>query len=275
MNAHVLEAEDAAAFDTFAVPRYLSLFGTMVLEMIADGDAPRIAHLCCRTGYPDRRLSLKLAGATIDGFDPSAPAIELASAKAATLPGMKASYTESSEVPSSWEPGSYDRALTLHPLLARGVLPERVRSLATLVKPGGQVLVSTPMRGSFGEIGDLFREYAVKANRPEFAVATGVAERALPSKDGLVGLFEEAGLGRVEVEMIGATLRFPNARAFFEEPAVRLLVLADWQARMELPSLRGALAHMREAIDKYWSDGVFELGIVVGCAVATKRAEGA
>ena len=48
-----LGANDAAIVDTFAVPRYLSWFGDLLLEIVLVGESARVAHLGCRTGYPD------------------------------------------------------------------------------------------------------------------------------------------------------------------------------------------------------------------------------
>jgi len=62
---------EAAIFETFVVPRYLSSFGELALEMLADGHDAQVIHVDCRTGYPDRGLALRLAGAYIYGCDPS------------------------------------------------------------------------------------------------------------------------------------------------------------------------------------------------------------
>ena len=62
--AHVrLGPAEAAIFETFVVPRYMSLFGELALEMIADSDDAQVVHLHCRTGYPDRGMAIRLPGA--------------------------------------------------------------------------------------------------------------------------------------------------------------------------------------------------------------------
>src|SRR5262249_43761487 len=76
---------DAAIFETFVVPRYLSLFGGLLLEMLAESSDAQVVHLYCRTGYPDRGIALKLSGAHILGLDDSSAPIELARAKASTM----------------------------------------------------------------------------------------------------------------------------------------------------------------------------------------------
>ena len=65
---------EAAIFETFVVPRYLSLFGELALEMMAESDEAQVVHLHCRTGFPDRGIVLKLPGAHVIGTDASTSA---------------------------------------------------------------------------------------------------------------------------------------------------------------------------------------------------------
>ena len=156
-----LGPSEAAIFETFVVPRYLSLFGDLALEMVAEGPDAQVVHLYCRTGYPDRGMLAKLPGAHFYGIDPSPHAIELARAKAQTMPGMVANYRVA-EIPVPLTDGAFSHGYSLHPL----VVPEERRRLfaefARLIAPSGQVLVAMPMRGSYLEIADLLREYALK-----------------------------------------------------------------------------------------------------------------
>ena len=70
-----LAPSDAAIFETFVVPRYLSLFGELALESVVETDAAEVVHFGCRTGYPDRPLSLRLSDARIVGLGAAAAAL--------------------------------------------------------------------------------------------------------------------------------------------------------------------------------------------------------
>ena len=83
--ARRLGPEDFAIFETFVVPRYLSMFSERMLEMLVTGSDARVCHVHCRTGFPDRTLLEKLPGAHVFGCDASEHAIELARAKASML----------------------------------------------------------------------------------------------------------------------------------------------------------------------------------------------
>ena len=72
------------------------------------------------------------------------------------------------------------------------------------------------------------------------------------------------------------TLRFENGRDFFEDPVTRLLLVPE--LRLDLPrDLLSEVAlpftYVRDAIDKYWSDGTFELTVHVGVVSGRRRAK--
>jgi SAM-dependent methyltransferase len=261
---------DAAIFETFVVPRYLSLFGELVLETLAESEEAQVAHVACRTGYPDRGIALKLSGAHIVGVDRSVACIELARAKAATMPEMVSEYRVAEDLPTDLPSSAFSHAITLCPV---GTTEERqvlLSELGRVLAPAGQALVAMPLRGSFQEIGDLLREYALKFDEAEVAVAVDRASASRPTVEMLGAELEEAGFDFVDVSLRPATFAFRSGRDFFEDPIARLLVLPDVKLALGLEEPDKALAYVRDAIDKYWSDGAFELTVNVGCATGRR-----
>jgi SAM-dependent methyltransferase len=242
-----LAPADAAIFETFVVPRYLALFGELLLESVLETERAAVVHLGCRTGYPDRGLAMRLPGARIYGLDESVAALELARAKAATMPDMRAEYLAAPP----------ERAL---------VIAEAARLLAV----GGQLLFALPMRGSFGEIADLLRECALKLDDAALMAAVDRAMQQRPTVEALAAELEEAGLGFVDVGLRPAVVTFPNGRAFLEDPITRLLLLPEFRKNLGIEDLTKSFNYVREAIDKYWSEGEFELTVNVGCATARR-----
>jgi SAM-dependent methyltransferase len=261
---------EAAIFETFVVPRYLSLFGELVLEMIAESEEARVAHLFCRTGYPDRGVALKLPRAHIIGVDPSAAALHLARAKAATMPQMVSEYRSGEELPTTLPPSAFSHALTVHPFGSADHRRQLVGELARVLAPHGQALVAVPLRGSFQELADLLREYALKADDAKVAAAVEHAALEHPTADALRAEVERAGFEFIEVIQRPTMLRFRSGRDFFEDPVARFLILPEVQVHLNLDEPAKALTYAREAIDKYWSDGMFELTINVGCATGRR-----
>jgi SAM-dependent methyltransferase len=269
-GVHLGPAE-AAIFETFVVPRYLSLFGELALEMLAEGDDAQVVHMHCRTGYPDRGLAIRLPGAYIVGVDASSAALELARAKAATMPDMVSDYRLVEELPTPLPDGSFSHALTLHPPASAEDRGPLLTESARLLAPHGQVLLAMPMRGSFQEIFDLLREYALKYDDTGVAAAVEQAVLVWPTVETLSEELGNAGFDYVDVSLRPSTLRFQGGRDFFEDPVARLAILPELRSTLSLEeSADKSLAYVREAIDKYWGGRSFELTVNVGCATGRR-----
>lgn len=265
-----LSAAEAAVMETFAVPRYLSLLGDLALDMLLAGEGARVVHLGCRTGYPDRHLCEKVDGCTVVGVDPSLPALELARNKAAIRASADLQYLVATDYPTELDADTFSHALSLHPL---GGAPERSKlftEMFRLLYAGGQALVAIPLRGSFQEIADLFREYSLKFDEGSFGQATDTAASERPTLESLSEELESAGFDDVDVEIRQTSLTFDSGRAFAEDPVTRLLIVPDLAATMGVDDLGRPLGYLRDAIDKYWSEAKFELTLNVGCASARK-----
>jgi SAM-dependent methyltransferase len=261
-----LGSAEAAVFETFVVPRYLSLFGELAIEMVAEGRDAQVVHLHCRTGYPDRGLLTRLPGAHFYGCDLSPSAIELARAKASTTPGMVANYAVFDGFPCPLPDRAFSHGITLHPLANPADRTALLHEMARLVAPRGQALIAMPIRGSFVELADIFREYALKMEDDELAKKLDQCVQVRPTVEMLGAELEEAGFHYVDVQTRTHVLKFQNGRDFFEDPAVRLLILPEVRLNLDVSDPDRALPYLREAIDKYWSEGSFELTVHVACA---------
>lgn len=273
--ARRLGPEDAAIFETFVVPRYLAMFGDRLLDMLVRGPEARVCHVQCRTGYPDRALLERLPAAHVFGCDASEHAIELARAKASMLvrknPGSAFDYRVVDGLPLPFPASAFSHAFTLHPLTAPAERKRLVDELARLVAPRGQALVAMPLRGSFVEIADLLREYALKYERTELSNAVEAAVQLRPTEDMLARELEAAGFEFVDVDMRPRTLKFASGRDLFEDPVSRLLLLPEFELNLALDDVAQPFAYVRETIDKYWSDGTFELTVNVGVVSGRRK----
>ena len=265
-----LSPADAAILETFVVPRYLSLFGELALNMLVVGEAARILHLGCRTGYPDLKIYEHSDGADIVGVDPSLPALELARNKAQVMGDVHIEYRPASDGSLDDEEGLYTHALTLHPAVGADERLSILSEMERLLCSGGQALIALPLRGSFQEIADLFREYALKHDDSDFSKAIEAALLARPSIEALSEELEQVGLSDVDVEIRQTSLVFDSGRAFVEDPVSRLLILPEVRAWIGVDDVTKPLSYVRDAIDKYWSEGKLELSLNVGCASARK-----
>jgi SAM-dependent methyltransferase len=269
--ARFLGPDDAAIFETSVVARYLSLFAERLLEMIARGPDARVCHLQCRTGYPDRQLLERLPNAHVYGCDNSVHAIELAKAKATTIPGFVSDYRVIEGQTTPFPAGAFSHAITLHPLAAPAERRLILEELARIVAPRGQALVAMPLRGSFIEIADLLRECALKNEMTSLTNAVEAAVQLRPTDELFKRELESVGFEFVDVDVRTRTLRFESGRALFEDPMTRLMLLPEFRVNLGMTDDR-PFTYVREAIDKYWSDGEFELTVNVGVVSGRRKA---
>ncbi len=266
----ILSAADAAVFETFVAPKYLSYFAELALGAMLEADGAKIAHLGCRTGFPDAALAERFPLGFIVGTDPSAAAIDLARAKAVTVHGARLEY-EVSELPTSFPARSFSHALCIHPFAPRADDRGRLfAECARLIASSGQVVVALPLRGSFQELYDLAREYALKydANDVGRAMESSILHR--PNIESLSQELAAVGFEDVDVELHRALVPFDGGRDLLEDPAVRLLVLPELAHQAdEHVDLERALRYVRDAVDRYWAEEHFELTLNIG--VATGR----
>lgn len=270
MFSRALSPADAAIFETFVVPRYLALFGELALELLLGAGSARIAHLGCRTGYLDQELVSRFDSALLVGIDPSSSALELARNKAALLGKTGLEYLEVTELPSPLPAVSFSHALSLCPIASKEERADLFGEMSGLLYTGGQALVALPLRGSFQQVGDLWREYALKHDDPEFGQRVEGLMANRPSLELLGEELEDSGLEDVDVEVTRTALTFDSGRAFVEDPVTRLLILPELERALGVEDLTRPMEYLRDAIDKYWSEDRFELSLVVGCASARK-----
>lgn len=265
----VMAPSDAAVFEAFVVPRYLSLFGDLALELLALVDGAQVIHIGCRTGYPDRRIVTGAPGAHIVGCDASPHALELARVKAATAEPGAAEYVECHELPLPFAAASFSHALSLHPPADPASREGLFVEMQRLLTAHGQAIVALPMRGSFVEVGDLLREFALKNEEASLAQAIDNAMMLRPTVEVLTDELEAVGFEYVDVDLRPAVLSFEGGRDFVEDPVTRLLLWPEFRRNMGV-DFAGAMAYVRDAIDKYWSDSKFELTVNVGCATGRR-----
>ena len=263
-----LPAEEVALFESQVVPRYYSFFGAVAVPMLLPHPTAAVAHLGCRTGYLDMDIADRLGGCSLVGVDSSPAAVEAAQRRAANVTNLAANYHVLSAIPTPLPADTFTHALAVHPLCAAEERGRLLAEMRRLVVPGGQVVLSVPLRGSFPEINDMLREYALRQDLPEVGKAVDAAAASRPTIETVVEEFETAGLVDVDVDVQLIAVSFANGKDFLDDPINRLVVTPDTEAVVQADAahLEIGLRYVRDAISKYWSEGVFELTVNVGCA---------
>ncbi|AKT36000.1 class I SAM-dependent methyltransferase [Chondromyces crocatus] len=269
MFGPLLSAADAVALDSAVIPRYLSHFSSLLLEMMLPYEAAKVANLGCRTGHIDSQVLEKLQNATVVGIDASPAAIEAARARGPASAGAPPSYMlHDGGLPLPLSPGGFTHALSVHPLCPAGERQALLSELRRLLVPGGQVLLALPLRGSFPELSDMGRECALKQDLSSLSTAIDAASAARPTPESMTQEFEALGLIDVEVDVRLIAVSFGSGREFLDDPVARLAVLPELSAQIDVDAAvsEKLLRYIHEAVSKYWSEGAFELTVNVGCA---------
>lgn len=266
-----LTAAEAAIYESLVVTRYLQPFGEALVPMLISHAAAAVAQLDCRTGYPAELLMRQLPGCIVRGCDSSPCALDLARTKAQLAGLTRVEYVVADGWPAPLGAAAFTHALALHPLGEDGLYDPLFREMHRLLAAGGQALVALPLRGSFPEIYDMLREYALRHEQSAFGEAVDRAAAKRPNPETLAEQVERAGFYDVEVSVDLVGIRFENGRDFLEDPITRLVVGPDIVASLSAQSqFDAALAYATEAIAKYWSEISFDLTVNIGCVSAQK-----
>jgi ubiquinone/menaquinone biosynthesis C-methylase UbiE len=267
-----LSSAEAALFEDAVVPRYLSYFGGLVAEMMLPCAGARIAHLGCRTGYPDSLVAEKLPGCAITGVDPSDAALNVARGKATLFSDVQTNYVVGDAFPLGFSEASFTHAFSVHPLCDAGSRSTLLAELLRLVIPGGQVLLSLPLRGSFPEINDMIREYALRQDLTDLGAAVDAAAASRPTIETVSEELENAGMSEVDVDVQLIAVSFANGREFIDDPIAKMMVFNEMRLLLPVDKelIGPCFRYVQEAISKYWSEGVFELTVNVGGASGRK-----
>ena len=267
-----LSAPEAAMFEDSVVPRYLSFFGGLVADMLIPSPSAQIAHIACRTGYPDPIVAEKLPRSVLVGVDGSAAALDMARAKATLINDVQTSYFVDEGMPTQLQPGSFTHAYSLHPISDAEGRAALLGELHRVLVAGGQALLALPLRGSFPEINDMVREFALRQDLADLGKAMDTAAASRPTIETISEELENAGLTEVDVDVQLIAVSFSDGREFLEDPIARLLVFPEMQVLLSLDTEIAATCfkYVHDAISKYWSEGVFELTVNVGCASGRK-----
>ena len=144
---------------------------------------------------------------------------------------------------------------------------ESLREILRVTKPGGHVLATVPMVGTWAEVEDLFREVLLAARHKDAARRLRHLKRLRPSGPELAATVQALGVGpdHFVVEQERSSLLFASGREFLFSPVIEHGPLRVWKAILgdhEKP--QELFWKLKESIDAYYSDSVFSVSVVLG-----------
>jgi SAM-dependent methyltransferase len=267
----------ARVYDSDVLPLYGRRFAQLALRALDPRPAASVLEIGCATGDLTLALSRRLDDASrITALELSRPLAALAEAKLAADPASarKATIQQTATPlhPTLVLPDSVFDICVSNLAIADAPDPARtVAELASMLKPGGELVLTLPLRGTWAEFLDIYREVLRENDRAQSLAALDAYVAALPEGDGCARWMEAAGLGHVEVVVERWELLFKSAREFFFAPVIELGPLTRWKAIAGRgDEMQDIFFFIKEAIDAYFAGGVFGVSVVAGCVSATK-----
>jgi SAM-dependent methyltransferase len=269
------QARLADVYDAEILPAYAARFVALLAQTISPRPAARVVELGCATGALTQELARRFdLDSHLTAFDASPAFISQARARIERDASAHAQVALAArpDVPAAVPLDDRCADLVISNLaVAETADPQAaVREAARLLVPGGELAISAPLRGSWAEFIDLFRDVLRENGKQESLDALDRYLATLPDAERVSRWLQAAGLGGIEVVTARWEILFKSAREFFYAPLVELGPLADWKRLSGRgDQMQDVFFFTKEAIDTYFKNRVFAVSVVG--AVATGR----
>jgi ubiquinone/menaquinone biosynthesis C-methylase UbiE len=267
----------AQIYDEEVLPIWSMRFGRMLLRKIETPPAKSmILDIGCGTGYPALEILRKLDDQSrIIAIDCASEMLNVARKKAGDLSGKRIFFrTETLASKLSFASDVYDLVIANDSAWELDDPRAAITDFARVCKPGGHVLVTMPLAGSWSEFYDIYREVLVKHDHHEILRKLEEELQRSPDPEQARLWLEEAGLLDVSVEAEEFDLLFRSAREFFFAPIIEYGPLPQWkEIAGKGETMQEIFWHIKEAIDAYFGDRAFSVTIKAGCLQGRKPLE--
>jgi len=271
------QARLAKLYDAEILPAYAARFARLLLERVTPQAAARVIEVGCATGAMTRELARRFrADSHVTALDESAAFVAEARAKiqADRQPHARVAFVAQPGVPLRLpiEAGAADHVVSNLTIATCSDPPAAVREAARLLAAGGQLTITAPLRGSWSEFLDLFRDVLADAGKAARVAAVDRYVRALPDGDAVASWLQNAELTGVEVTVDRWEILFRSAREFFFAPLVAQGPLPVWKKLAGGgDDMQDIFFFTKEAIDTYFRDRPFAVTVMAAVVKGNRR----
>jgi ubiquinone/menaquinone biosynthesis C-methylase UbiE len=264
-TARALEKQErlARVYDAEVAPVFAQRFAAMLLGALEGRPGARVVEVGCATGALTLELTRRFDFASRVVAIDEAPFVALARPKVEAQAPGRVTFEIGPAAPLTLETASADVVVSNLASAAFADPARAVREFARVLAPGGQAVVTTPLRGSWAEFLDIYRDVLLENGTPESLAALEQYVASMPDGPAAAAWLEAAGLVDVELTIQRWEILFKSAREFFFAPLVELGPLSRWKriaGRGE--EMQDVFFFTKEAIDTYFHGGAFPITIV-------------
>ncbi len=263
----------AKLFDGDILPIWSQRFGRMLLRDLVVPPKAMVLDVACGTGYPALEVLRKMDDqGRIIAIDPSSPMLDVARGKAGALSGRRIFFrSEALEPRLSFDDDVYDLVFSNLGLLETVDPRAACGEFARVCKPGGRVVATLALAGTFAEFYDIFREVLTRRDRAEALARLDAFVARYPTAAEADRWLRDAGLTDVAVERDPFTLLFKSSREFFFAPVIEYGPLSDWkEIAGKGQEMQEVFWHVKEAIDAYFGSRPFQITVEAACVRGRK-----
>ena len=269
------QARLAKLYDDEIAPAYAGRFATLLLRHVRPVSGARVLEVGCATGGLTRELARRFDDkSTINAFDESEAFITEARHRMDSVDDLRAPITLRVSGPRALpvEDGSTNVALSNLTIAALPDPAAATEELARVLAPGGTAAITAPLRGTWTEFLDLFRDVLTESGRRERLAALDAYVAGLPDGPRVASWLEQAGLTGVGVEIERWEILFKSSREFLFAPLIELGPLPHWKRVAGVgDDMQDAFFFTKEAIDTYFKGRPFAVTVVGAVAWGQKR----
>ena len=258
----------ARIYDAEILPVWSQRFGQMMLRRLSIPEKTQVLDVACGTGYPSIEILRRMGqDCRLIAIDSSSAMLDVARKKLQDQ-GKKVFFRTESMTPRlSFADDVYDLVVCN---LGLEELEDRATPLAEfarVTKPGGRVMCTLPIEGTFQEFYDIYREVLTKHDKHDTLHRLAAHVEAMyPTVEQCERWLAMAGLSQVDVEIEEFTLLFRSSREFFFAPVIEFGPLPKWKRLAGTgQEMQDVFWYIKEAIDAYFEGRAFEVTIKAAC----------